>query len=182
MSLTTSHGLRYTGVPSDGFEMSRPIDGVRPVRRGMTLVEMMIVIAIISIMAMMGGPSMLSMMHRSKRTEAITVTQGIYTSQRAYESRWDSYVDAPTYHPREDLTRQKVNWPHTGDLSEILGYQPDGMVYGKYMTLTEGQRSFTIKGEVDIDGDQENAVYEIIFDEDQDTPKSQAWMSSDMVF
>jgi prepilin-type N-terminal cleavage/methylation domain-containing protein len=148
----------------------------------MTLVEIMIVIAIISIMAMIGGPNMLSMMHRSKRTEAITVASGIYTAQRAYESRWDAFVDAPTYHPRESLTRYKVAWEHSGDLSETLGYQPDGLVYGKYMTSTEGQRAFTIKGEVDVDGDQENAVYEIIFDEDRDTPKSQGWMSSDMTF
>ena len=125
---------------------------------------------------------MLSMMYRSKRTEVITVTKGIYTAQRAYESRWDAYVDAPGYHPREALTRQKVIWPHEGELSEKLGYQPDGMVHGKYMSGADGQRAFEVIGQVDVDGDGQNAIYQISFDEDLPTPMVQDWMTGDQVF
>ena len=80
MSLTTAHGLRYTGNSSPGNEMIGNPHRNWTLRRGMTLVEIVIVIAIISIMAMIGGPNMLSMMHRSKRTEAVTVSSGIYTA------------------------------------------------------------------------------------------------------
>jgi type II secretory pathway pseudopilin PulG len=148
----------------------------------MTIIELMLVIAIISLMAAVGGPNMLSMMYRSKRTEVITVTQGIYTSQRAYESRWDSYVDAPSYHPRETLTRKKVIWPHEGELSESLGYQPDGMVHGKYMSGADSERAFEVIGQIDVDGDGENAIYQITFNEDSDTPREQDWMTGDQVF
>jgi hypothetical protein len=121
-------------------------------------------------------------MYKSKRTEVITVSQGIYSSQRAYEARWDSFVDAPTYHPRETLTRQKVAWIHSGELAETLGYGPDGQVWGKYMSIQVSQRSFTVTGQVDVDGDSDNSTYKITFDEDLDTPKEQGFMTNDTTY
>jgi type II secretory pathway pseudopilin PulG len=142
----------------------------------------MLVIAILSVLSSIGAPSLLSAMYKTKRTEVITVSQGIYTAQRAYEARWDSFVDAPTYHPRETLTRQKSTWTHTGELAETLGYGPDGKVWGKYMSVRVSQRSFTVTGQVDVDGDRDNAIYKITFDEDAGTLKEQGFMTSDITY
>ena len=124
----------------------------------------------------------MSMMYRSKRMELVTVTDGIYMQQIAHNNRHDTYVSAPTYYPRETLTKAKVEWPSGGEMETIMDFRPDGYVAGKYMTDTTSVISFEIVGEIDVDGDGQNAVYQVTYTEEQGGIKEQGWMTGTDVY
>ena len=142
----------------------------------------MLVVSIIGMMVALATPSFMAMQYRSKRIEVVTITDGIFTSQMEYNIRWDAYVDAPEYWPREDLTKFKVAWAEGSEMEAKLGYRSNGFVSGKYKTETQSEQEFTVTGEIDVDGDGENAIYKIVWNEQAELPKEQGWMTATTVY
>ena len=60
-------------------------------RRGFTLVELMIVVAIIGILASLAIPNFIKFQARSKQAEAKTNLKAIFTGQRSYHAERDTY-------------------------------------------------------------------------------------------
>lgn len=60
---------------------------------GFTLIELMIVVAIIGLLAMMGIPSFMRFLAKTKRTEAYVNLSSIYAAQKAYWAEHGKYSD-----------------------------------------------------------------------------------------
>jgi type IV pilus assembly protein PilA len=70
------------------------IQSIRRRRRGFTLIEIMIVVAIIGILSTMGYPMYTKYQCRAKQTEARTGLKTLYMAQDMYRARNDRYIDA----------------------------------------------------------------------------------------
>ena len=79
-------------------------------KKGFTLIELMIVVAIIGILAAIAIPNFLKFQAKSKQSEAKTNLKAIYTAQTGY------YGEFSTYN-----TFDRVNWSPVGDARYSYG-------------------------------------------------------------
>lgn len=127
-------------------------------RKGFTLVELMIVVAIIGILAAIAIPNFVTMQYKSKRGEVPMNLKGIKTAELAYESNFDVFVAASAYPATPSKTTQQ--WVKTSSGGFItIGWAPDGNVRGSYAVATSSQ-DFTATGTSDVDGDNTKATYQ----------------------
>ena len=102
-------------------------------RKGFTLVELMIVVAIIGILAAIAIPNFLQFRLKAKTSEAKSNLGAIRSTEVAYFAEWDFYV--ANQGPTPDGTRagntNKVSWDKTTRFS-ILGFAPEGSVFYDY--------------------------------------------------
>jgi len=143
--------------------------------KGFTLIELMIVVAIIAILAAIAIPNYLRYAMKSKTAEATTNLGAIRTGETAYYAENDIYrtcADAPDG-GGTDVTPDE--WVTTGTPSGVLdfadiGFEPDGYVRYRYnaaATAAGGTStspvpaSFIATATSDLDEDGELAVYEL---------------------
>ena len=116
--------------------MLRLKKGVTMKRHGFTLIELMIVIAIIAFLAMISVPSFMRFLAKAKRAEAYMQLSSIYAAQKSYYAEHGTYatvLDGPG----------GIGW-------KPEGYQGGGAQEKFYYTYgfgggTEGQHYFTGK-------------------------------------
>jgi len=117
-------------------------------RKGFTLVELMIVVAIIGILAAIAIPNFLQFRLKAKTSEAKSNLGAIRSTEVAYFAEWDFYVSNQPATPtggRAGLTN-KVAWVTTTRFS-ILGFAPEGSVFYDYALVA------TVAGNyIDSDG------------------------------
>ena len=129
-------------------------------KKGFTLVELMIVVAIIGILAAIAIPNFVEMQYRAKRAEVPANVDGIKTSEMGYEAAFDEFITAPT-HPGTSLTKKTRAWANGNSQYQKLGWAPDGEVRGSYgvTTTSSGASDFTVTGLCDVDDDDTVAKY-----------------------
>jgi type IV pilus assembly protein PilA len=97
--------------------------------QGFTLIELMIVVAIIGILAAIAIPNFLTYQKKSKSSEAKTCIGGIKTSQIAFQTERDRFAACAPVTGAPTSTKQV--WPGGGGFDSI-GWSPAGDVYYQY--------------------------------------------------
>jgi len=135
-------------------------------RRAFTLVELMIVVAIIGILAAIAIPNFVEMQYRAKRAEVPANVDGIKTAEMGYDAAFDGFLVVTTFWPDSNFIGKKTQvWGTSTPSFQKLGWAPDGAVRGTYRVTTTVAGStakgadFVVTGRCDVDADKNEATY-----------------------
>ena len=130
---------------------------------GFTLVELMIVVAIMGCLAAIAIPNFQALMLRAKRAELTPHVTSIKLAEHAYQAEWDVFTACPLT-PDQIPGREPVPFG-VGAADEhafaYLGWVFEGKGYGQYQVEVDADGFvFVARGQSDFDGDSIYAVYE----------------------
>jgi type IV pilus assembly protein PilA len=145
-------------------------------RGGFTLIELMIVVALVGLLAAMAIPNFIRYQARTRRSEAFANLSALARAQKAYQAERDQFIDSgnsypdPTLYNGGVLSPQKMPWDADSELAySELGWEPEGQVFYSYgsWTATSGlgcgtcESCFTGAAYGDVDGN--NSVQTVLF-------------------
>ena len=98
---------------------------------GFTLIELMIVVAIIGILAAIAIPNFLRFQLKAKSSEGKTNLAAIRTAEQSYYSEYGRYVSSTGLSPTNYPGSSKTGFVATTGFT-TLGWSPEGQVYFNY--------------------------------------------------
>jgi prepilin-type N-terminal cleavage/methylation domain-containing protein len=119
--------------------------------KGFTLLELMLVVAIIGILAVVAIPLFGGLLKRSKTTEVKSCLGEMRTLQEAYYAEYDTYLGAP---PLQAIPTG-LHTDQDGDKDNMsdLGFHPKGTTRYAYTIEGADSTTFTAAGEGNLDDD-----------------------------
>ncbi len=109
--------------------------------KGFTLVELMIVVAIVGVLASVAVPSFVNYQLSAKRAEAFVNVSALAKTQKAYFAEFNAFVAAA---PEPGATTMELPGPVKRDVQALsaafaeVGWTPEGDVYFDYDTVVNG--------------------------------------------
>jgi prepilin-type N-terminal cleavage/methylation domain-containing protein len=124
---------------------------VPPRRNGFTLIELIVLVAIVGILATVAVPNFIRLQTRSRTAEALTNLGALRDLQASRYAELGNYVWAGSAPAGVPGARPR---PWTGantlEFGELLGFAPEGDVYFQYGVNGEGD-AFTLTAMSDLD-------------------------------
>lgn len=122
--------------------------------RGFTLVELLIVVALIGVLSAIAIPSFLRFQLRAKTSEAVTNLAAIAVTEEAFFAEKGYYASVANPVPATVPGNTRIVWNGNADF-DALGWIPEGPVYFQYLVSADAQGlgRFTIEAAGDIDAD-----------------------------
>jgi type IV pilus assembly protein PilA len=126
---------------------------------GFTLIELMIVVAIIGILAAIAIPNFLRFQLKAKSSEGKTNLAAIRTAEQSYYSEFGTFVSAnavpanPSQNVKTDFSNPTLNVGF-----DRLGWGPEGQVYFNYGVAISAN-GYTAAAGADIDADNTYQVW-----------------------
>ncbi len=134
---------------------------LRKSNKGFTLIELMIVVAIIGILAAIAIPNFLRFQLKSKSSEGKVNIAAIRTAEEAYMAEFGSYVSAINTPPTiPGVTKADFTNGGYATFNDTLGWLPEGQVYFVYgVTAAANSLDYTVDAAANIDGDTANQTW-----------------------
>ena len=132
-------------------------------KKGFTLIELMIVVAIIGILSAVAIPNFINFRYKAKSAEAKANLGAIRTCEEAYMAENETYY-ACAETPSADCGSSKQAWT-TDDGGEedfrYIGFAPTTPVYYQYQVaaVTDITADFIVTATGDLDGDGTEATF-----------------------
>ncbi len=133
------------------------IQKYRTSEKGFTLIELMIVVAIIGILAAIAIPNFIRFQLKSKSSEGKVNLAAIRTAEEGYRAEYGTYV-AATASPAADATAlgaTKMTFTQVGAAGtgfDQLGWSPEGKVYFQYGVVVDATNdAFAASAAANID-------------------------------
>ena len=129
----------------------------RKSNKGFTLIELMIVVAIIGILAAIAIPNFLRFQLKARSSEGKVNIAAIRTAEVAYNSEFATYV-ACAVSPAGAVQQTKIPYvvAVVNQGFDILGWAPEGNVYFQYQVIDNAapplaSSAYTVSAQADID-------------------------------
>jgi type IV pilus assembly protein PilA len=130
-------------------------------QKGFTLIELMIVVAIIGILAAVAIPAFSNYQRKSKTSEGSINLAAIATGEIAYQAEFDVFTNCGN-NPAAVPTGARVNWVTPNTDFSAIGFQPkDAAVYFQYTVINSGASVFSATATTDMDNDGANMVWQV---------------------
>ncbi|HIG72839.1 MAG TPA: prepilin-type N-terminal cleavage/methylation domain-containing protein [Myxococcales bacterium] len=120
-------------------------------KKGFTLIELMIVVAIIGILAAIAIPNFVRFQLKAKTSEGKVNLAAIRTAEEAYFSEFGSYVAAAVTPTTIGGTTKRAFTEVVGGGFGIIGWAPEGQVFFNYEVVVNGA-AYVASAGADIDG------------------------------